>query len=68
MAIQTRGRRKIDVGDRVRSIAVGQRQAFDGEVIERRGAALIVKDAEGRGWHRWPRELQKLSSAVPTNS
>lgn len=53
---------KFSVGDRVHSIAVGSREAFDGEIVgvwisPKRDLYYYVRDDESADWHRSEGEL-----------
>lgn len=46
------------VGDLVRSQKVGEREAFDGEIVLLSASGAIVRDADGNEWVRAWRELE----------
>jgi hypothetical protein len=51
--------RPMAVGDRVRSIAVGKKAAFEGVIEEICFGAYAVRDSDGL-WRRTAGELQRL--------
>jgi len=50
------------MGDRVRSVVVGSRAAFDGEVIGVRGAQWLVLADDGHAWSRFTCELELITA------
>ncbi len=52
--------KKLKVGDRVRSKAVGSRESFNGVIVEIHTGYYHVRDSDGRVWHRKYAELSRI--------
>lgn len=61
------GRRKLLVGDIVRSIQIGRKKAFEGIVREVFSGHVHVEH-NGRLWHRTGNELQLVRAANATDA
>jgi hypothetical protein len=50
----------MKVGDWVRSVRVGRKEEFNGEIVEILSGLFVVRDAEKRRWLREASELTKI--------